>query len=184
MNSEGLESRSGLPRFPRWTQALNRLLDDLRKRNLKFGAAGLPVEFRKDSGTFNNSLRKLPAAATVLQKSRGRFGLARGSCRAATISPICRISASMQIGYANARKSSSGPRTKTWVGICVSANSVAKPEASFCSYAERDERIDGCDWGTGIWVFNSTAGTGFECGGDGQRPSDPAWRGCNHHRFE
>ena len=55
--------------------ALNRLLDDLRKRNLKFGAAGLPVEFRKDSGTFNDGLKKLPAAATVLQKA----GVARVS---------------------------------------------------------------------------------------------------------
>ena len=40
--------------------ALKRLLDDLRKRNLKFGAAGLPVEFRKDSETFNDGLKKLP----------------------------------------------------------------------------------------------------------------------------
>ena len=55
--------------------ALNRLLDDLRKRNLKFGAAGLPVEFRKDSGTFNQELKKLPAAAAALQ----RAGVARVS---------------------------------------------------------------------------------------------------------
>jgi sugar phosphate isomerase/epimerase len=55
--------------------ALNRLLDDLRKRNLRFGAAGLPVEFRKDSGTFDDGLKKLPAAAAVLQ----RAGVARVS---------------------------------------------------------------------------------------------------------
>ncbi len=48
---------------------LRRLLDDLRKRNLKFGAAGLPVEFRKDSETFNSDLKKLPAAAAVLQRA-------------------------------------------------------------------------------------------------------------------
>jgi sugar phosphate isomerase/epimerase len=49
--------------------ALHRLLDDLKKRNLKFGAAGLPVEFRKDSDTFNSDLKKLPAAAVVLQQA-------------------------------------------------------------------------------------------------------------------
>jgi sugar phosphate isomerase/epimerase len=49
--------------------ALQRLLDDLQKKNLKFGAAGLPVEFRKDSATFDADLKKLPAAADVLQKA-------------------------------------------------------------------------------------------------------------------
>src|SRR5258707_14599537 len=43
--------------------ALHRLLDDLKKRNLKFGAAGLPVEFRKDLDTFNADLKKISAAA-------------------------------------------------------------------------------------------------------------------------
>ena len=49
--------------------ALHRLLDDLKKRNLKFGAAGLPVEFRKDSETFNSDLKKLPVTAAVLQRA-------------------------------------------------------------------------------------------------------------------
>jgi sugar phosphate isomerase/epimerase len=49
--------------------ALHRLLDDLKKRSLKFGAAGLPVEFRNDSDTFNSDLKKLPAAAAVLQRA-------------------------------------------------------------------------------------------------------------------
>ena len=49
--------------------ALKHLLDDLRKRNLKFGAAGLPVEFRKDSDTFNDGLKQLPAAAETLQRA-------------------------------------------------------------------------------------------------------------------
>jgi sugar phosphate isomerase/epimerase len=49
--------------------ALHRLLDDLQKRNLKFGAAGLPVEFRKDSEAFNSDLKKLPATAAVLQRA-------------------------------------------------------------------------------------------------------------------
>jgi sugar phosphate isomerase/epimerase len=48
---------------------LHQLLDDLQKRNLKFGAAGLPVEFRKDSETFNGDLKKLPAASAVLQRA-------------------------------------------------------------------------------------------------------------------
>ncbi len=49
--------------------ALHQLLGDLQKRNLKFGAAGLPVEFRKDSEAFNSDLKKLPAAAAVLQRA-------------------------------------------------------------------------------------------------------------------
>jgi len=49
--------------------AMRSLLDDLKKRNLKFGAAGLPVEFRKDSDTFNSDLKKLPATAAVLQRA-------------------------------------------------------------------------------------------------------------------
>src|SRR5262249_46925363 len=48
---------------------LRKLLDDLRSKNLKFGAAGLPVDFRKDSATFNEGLAKLPAAAVTLQKA-------------------------------------------------------------------------------------------------------------------
>jgi len=46
---------------------LKKLLDDLKARNLKLGAAGLPVDFRKDEQTFSEDLRKLPAAARVLQ---------------------------------------------------------------------------------------------------------------------
>jgi sugar phosphate isomerase/epimerase len=49
--------------------ALRRLLDDLQKRNLKFGAAGLPVEFRKDSETFDSDLKKLPATAALLERA-------------------------------------------------------------------------------------------------------------------
>jgi sugar phosphate isomerase/epimerase len=54
---------------------LKRLLDDLQAKNLRFGAAGLPVEFRQDEATFNDGLRKLPAAADLLQ----RAGIARVS---------------------------------------------------------------------------------------------------------
>ncbi|MGH9493959.1 MAG: sugar phosphate isomerase/epimerase family protein [Candidatus Sulfotelmatobacter sp.] len=49
--------------------ALHKLLDDLQKRNLKFGAAGLPVEFRKDAETFSSDLKKLPDAAEILQRA-------------------------------------------------------------------------------------------------------------------
>ena len=49
--------------------ALHHLLDDLQKRNLKFGAAGLPVEFRKDSEIFNGDLKKLPEVAATLQRA-------------------------------------------------------------------------------------------------------------------
>ena len=48
---------------------LKHLLDDLASRNLKFGAAGLPVEFRKDEATFNEGLKKLPDAAKALERA-------------------------------------------------------------------------------------------------------------------
>jgi sugar phosphate isomerase/epimerase len=48
---------------------LKRLLDDLHAKSLKFGSAGLPVEFRKDEATFDDGLKKLPAAAGVLQRA-------------------------------------------------------------------------------------------------------------------
>ena len=43
--------------------SLARMLGDLRKRKLKFGAAGLPVDFRKDAATFHEGLKKLPGVA-------------------------------------------------------------------------------------------------------------------------
>jgi sugar phosphate isomerase/epimerase len=49
--------------------ALKRLLDNLQAKNLKFGAAGLPVEFRGDEAAFNEGLQKLPATADILQKA-------------------------------------------------------------------------------------------------------------------
>ncbi|MGH9407067.1 MAG: sugar phosphate isomerase/epimerase family protein [Terriglobia bacterium] len=54
---------------------LRRLLDDLASKKLKFGAAGLPVNFRKDTAKFNQGLSALPAAAQALQ----RAGVARVS---------------------------------------------------------------------------------------------------------
>ena len=50
-------------------EGIKRLRDDLLAKNLKLGAAGLPVEFRKDEATFNDGLKKLPATADILQRA-------------------------------------------------------------------------------------------------------------------
>lgn len=49
---------------------LKRLLDRLSSSNLKLGAAGLPVDFRKDETTFNEGLKALPAVAKTLQRAK------------------------------------------------------------------------------------------------------------------
>lgn len=48
---------------------LKRMLDKMEANNLKFGAAGLPVDFRKDEASFSDSLKKLPAAADSLRRA-------------------------------------------------------------------------------------------------------------------
>ena len=48
---------------------LRRLLDELEAKNLRLGAAGLPVDFRKDESIFSEGLAKLPSIAAVLQKA-------------------------------------------------------------------------------------------------------------------
>lgn len=48
---------------------LRKLGDELKAKNLKLGAAGLPVEFRRDEATFSEALKKLPSAAKVLEKA-------------------------------------------------------------------------------------------------------------------
>ena len=48
---------------------LKRLLDKMEANNLRFGAAGLPVEFRKDEASFSDSLKKLPATADALKRA-------------------------------------------------------------------------------------------------------------------
>jgi sugar phosphate isomerase/epimerase len=48
---------------------LKRLLDNMQAKNLRFGAAGLPVDFRKDEAAFSDSLKKLPDAASALQRA-------------------------------------------------------------------------------------------------------------------
>jgi len=41
----------------------------LKEKNLKFGAAGLPVEFRQDQAKFEDSMKGLPAVAAGLQRA-------------------------------------------------------------------------------------------------------------------
>ena len=48
---------------------LEKLLEEMKSRNLKLGDAGLPVDFRKDEAAFSEGLAKLPAVAKVLQKA-------------------------------------------------------------------------------------------------------------------
>lgn len=65
---EGVDPDAGL--FARLSdQELKRLRDDLASKNLKFGAAGLPVDFRKDDATFSEGLRTLPETAKALARA-------------------------------------------------------------------------------------------------------------------
>jgi len=48
---------------------LKRVLDKMQQHNLKFGAAGLPTDFRTDEANFSDTLKKLPAFADVLKKA-------------------------------------------------------------------------------------------------------------------
>jgi len=48
---------------------LKALLDDLNVKNLRLGAAGLPVDFRKDEQTFSEGLKNLPATAQLLSRA-------------------------------------------------------------------------------------------------------------------
>ena len=47
---------------------LQRLLDDLRAKGLRFGLAGLPIDLRRDSQRFADGMRQLPKFAQVLQR--------------------------------------------------------------------------------------------------------------------
>jgi sugar phosphate isomerase/epimerase len=65
---EGVDPDAGL--FARLSNDdLERLLDDLKAKNLKLGAAGLPVDFRQSESAFNDGLAKLPDVAKALQRS-------------------------------------------------------------------------------------------------------------------
>ena len=48
---------------------LKGLLGDLKAKNLRLGAAGLPVDFRKDEQTFSDGLKNLPATAKLLSRA-------------------------------------------------------------------------------------------------------------------
>lgn len=48
---------------------LSELRASLKEKNLVFGAAGLPVEFRQDQGKFEESMKGLPAVARGLQRA-------------------------------------------------------------------------------------------------------------------
>ncbi len=47
---------------------LQRLLDDLRTKGLRFGLAGMPIDLRRDEQRFKGGLRLLPRLAQVLQR--------------------------------------------------------------------------------------------------------------------
>jgi sugar phosphate isomerase/epimerase len=49
--------------------ALKQLCDNLAAKNLKFGAAGLPVDFRAAEVQLSEGLKKLPSAAAVLERA-------------------------------------------------------------------------------------------------------------------
>ncbi len=49
--------------------ALSDLLGEMKAKNLVFGAAGLPVEFRQDETRFASSLKRLPRIAAGLEKA-------------------------------------------------------------------------------------------------------------------
>ena len=48
---------------------LKRLLDKMEANHLRFGAAGLSVDFRRDEGSFSDTLKKLPATADSLKRA-------------------------------------------------------------------------------------------------------------------
>ena len=48
---------------------LKKLLDELKAKNLKLGASGLPVDFRKDEATLSEGLKKLSTVAGILEKA-------------------------------------------------------------------------------------------------------------------
>jgi len=48
---------------------IEEILGDLKTRNLKWAAAGLPVDFRKDEAAFRDGLARLPAIAAGLRRA-------------------------------------------------------------------------------------------------------------------
>ena len=48
---------------------LDQVLADMKAKNLVWGAAGLPVDFRRDDDAFNKSMKEFPALAAGLRKA-------------------------------------------------------------------------------------------------------------------
>src|SRR5579859_998247 len=48
---------------------LGKLLNDMKAKNVRLGAAGLPVDFRRDEAAFSDDLKKLPEAAKTLERA-------------------------------------------------------------------------------------------------------------------
>ena len=44
-------------------------LVDMKTKNIKWGSAGLPVDFRKDDATFKEGLKPLPDYARAMEKA-------------------------------------------------------------------------------------------------------------------
>jgi sugar phosphate isomerase/epimerase len=51
---------------------LRKLLNDLKTKNVRLGAAGLPVDFRRGEAAFSDDLKKLPDVAKALARARVR----------------------------------------------------------------------------------------------------------------
>ena len=67
----GFESITPNPKFLAGLDRgqLDALRQQLREKELKWGSAGLPVDFRNDESAFRNSLQNLPRVAERLQKA-------------------------------------------------------------------------------------------------------------------
>ena len=63
---------------------LSELRDDLKAKNLVWGAAGLPVNFRGGQAAFQNGLKGLADDAKAL-RARAHHGWAHGSLQATTV---------------------------------------------------------------------------------------------------
>ena len=67
----GFESVEAMPNFLASIEdgKLEELLSTMKSRNLSWGAAGLPVEFRQDEEKFKSGLKELPRLAAALEKA-------------------------------------------------------------------------------------------------------------------
>ena len=70
-HSHGFESVEAMPSdLARMSSdEVNDLVAGMKSKNLAWGAAGLPVEFRRDEGAFQESMKSLPPLAEALQRA-------------------------------------------------------------------------------------------------------------------